>query len=81
MLIGTLLFGYSTNSVGILINRIDSRGKGLTENLTIIDDFMNKSSLNENLKIKVKQYFNIFGIQRIKISKNKRKFSINYQLK
>ena len=56
MLLGTLVFGYSINYVGTLIHRMDERGKELTEKMSIIEDFMEKSSLDENLKTKVKKY-------------------------
>ena len=56
MLMGTLIFGYSINSIGILINRIEERGKDLVLNMTIIDNFMNKGNIKEDLKIKVKNY-------------------------
>ena len=56
MLMGTLIFGYSINSIGILINRIDERGKELTEKMTVIDHFMKNSNINDGLKIKVKRY-------------------------
>ena len=56
MLLGTLIFGYSINCVGTLINRIDERGKELGEKMNMVDNYMNKTMLNEDLKIKVKQY-------------------------
>ncbi len=56
MLLGTLVFGYSINSVGILINRIDEKGRELTEKMNVIDEFMTKSCLDESLKTKVKKY-------------------------
>ena len=56
MLIGTLIFGYSINSIGVLINRIEERGKELSEKMTIIDIFMNKGNIKEDLRIKVKNY-------------------------
>ena len=56
MLMGTLIFGYSINSIGILINRIEQRGKELGEKMTIIDNFMDKSNIKEDLRIKVKNY-------------------------
>lgn len=56
MLLGTLVFGYTLNSVGILINRLDQRKKDLVEKMNIIDEFMHKNGVNETLKLKVKKY-------------------------
>ena len=56
MLMGTLIFGYSINSIGLLINRIDQRGKEFREKMAIIDNFMNKGNFNEDLRTKVKNY-------------------------
>ena len=56
MLLGTLLYGYSINYVGALIDKIDNRNKELSEKMMIIDNYMEKSDLNEKLKIKVKKY-------------------------
>jgi len=56
MLLGTLIFGYSINCVGTLINRMEERGKELSEKMNMVDTYMNKAHLNENLKIKVKKY-------------------------
>ena len=56
MLLGTLLYGYSINYVGALIEKIDKRSKALSEKMMIIDHYMEKSGIDENLKIKVKKY-------------------------
>ena len=56
MLIGTLVFGYSINSIGLLINRMDQRKKELNEKMIIIDHFLNKGNIKEDLKFKVKNY-------------------------
>lgn len=56
MLLGTLVFGYTVNSVGIIISRMDERQKDLAEKMSVIDAFFNKAALGENLKTKVKEY-------------------------
>ena len=56
MLLGTLMFGYSINYVGTLINRMEEKSKEFTEKMSIIESFMDKSGLDENLKVKVQKY-------------------------
>ena len=56
MLMGTLVFGYSVTCVGILMNKMGERSKDFREKMTIIEDYLEKTCLNEKLKTKVKQY-------------------------
>ena len=56
MLLGTLMFGYNINCIGVLINKIEEKGKELSDKINIVDSYLDKSNINETLKLKVKKY-------------------------
>ncbi|KAL4434925.1 hypothetical protein ABPG74_021264 [Tetrahymena malaccensis] len=60
MLIACGVFGYSLNSIGMILMDFNSREKEIKDNLFTINNYMDQKNVNQDLQYKIRQYLDFY---------------------
>lgn len=56
IIVGCALYGYNLNSIGIILQKINKEQTEFTEKMRIIQNFMEKKKIDNNLHTRIKEY-------------------------